>query len=76
MSDVASAAATDDFSNDQDYVEVDYSKTNKNEKSFVQDPNDTQIIITEDIADSVLLELQSQRVRPKSQDDLKNDFFA
>ena len=79
---VASAAATDNFSNDQDYVEVYYSKTNKNERSFVQDPitkfndfNDTQIIITEDIAASVLLELQSQKVRPESQDDLKTDFF-
>ena len=37
--------------------------------------NDTQITIAEDIAASVLLELQSQRVRPESQDDLKNDFI-
>ena len=57
----------DDFSNDQDSVEVDYSKTNNNERSYVQDPikifnygNDTQIIITEDISASVLLEIKSQ----------------
>ena len=37
-SDVASAAAMDDFSNDQDSVEVEYSKTKKNERSSVQDP--------------------------------------
>ena len=48
-SDVASAAAMDDFSDDQDSVEVDYSKTKKNERYYVQDPitkcndgNDTQ----------------------------------
>ena len=39
------------------------------------DGNDTQIIITEDIAASVLLELQNQQVRPESQDDLKTDFI-
>ena len=39
------------------------------------DGNDTQIIITEYIAASVLLELKIQRVRPESQDDLKTDFF-
>ena len=38
------------------------------------DVNDNQIIMTEDIAASVLLELQSQRVRPESQDDLKTNF--
>ena len=27
-----------DLYNDQDYVEVDHSKTNKNERSSVQDP--------------------------------------
>ena len=67
-SDVVSAAsAADDLSNDQDSVEVYYSKTKKNERSSVQDTitkcydgNDTQKIITEDIADLVLLELQSQ----------------
>ena len=66
-SDVASAAATNDLSNDQESVWVDYSKINKNERSYVQDPikkcndgNDTQIIITYDIAASVLLDLQSQ----------------
>ena len=37
-SDVASAAAMNDLSNDQDYVEVDYPKKNKNEISSVQDP--------------------------------------
>ena len=62
---LASAAEMNDFFNDQDSVEVDYSKTNKNERSSVQDPikkcndgNYIQLIITEDIADSVLLELQ------------------
>ena len=38
------------------------------------DGNYIQLIITEDIAASVLLELQSQRVRPESQDDLKTGF--
>ena len=81
-SDVASEAAMDDFLNDQDSIEVDYSKTNNNEIYYVQDPitelndgNYTQIIITEDIAASVLLELQSRLVMPESQDDLKTDFF-
>ena len=37
-SDIASEAVTDDLSNDQDHVEGDYSKTNKNERSSVQDP--------------------------------------
>ena len=37
-SDVASEAAIDDFSNDQDYVEVDYFKTNHNYRYSVQDP--------------------------------------
>ena len=37
-SDVTSAAATDDLYYDQDSVEVDYSKTNKNEIYSVQDP--------------------------------------
>ena len=37
------------------------------------DGYDTQKTITEDIADSVLLELQSQWVRPESQDYLKTD---
>ena len=80
-SDVSSAAAMNDLSNDKDSVEVDDSKTNKNERSSVQYPikecnygNYIQIIITEDIDGSVLLELQSQRVRPESQDDLKTDF--
>ena len=48
-SDVASAAATDGLSNDQDSVEVYYPKTKKNEKYSMQDPitkfndgNDTQ----------------------------------
>ena len=66
-SDVASSEAMDDFYNDQDSVELDYSKTNNNERYFVQDPikkcndgNDTQIIITEDIAAYMLLDLQSQ----------------
>ena len=52
-SDVASAAAMNDFSNDQDSVDVDNSKTNKNERSSVQDPikkcndgNYIQLIIT------------------------------
>ena len=39
------------------------------------DSNDTQIIITEYIYASVLLELQSQRLRPESKDDLNTDFF-
>ena len=39
------------------------------------DCNDTQTIITEDIAASVLLELQSQQVRPEYQDDLNTNFF-
>ena len=37
-SDVASASATDDFSNNKESVEVDYYKTNKNERCSVQDP--------------------------------------
>ena len=72
----------DDLSNDQDSVEVDDSKTNNNERSSVQDPikkindgNNTQLIITEYISASVLLELQIQRVRPESQDDLNTNFF-
>ena len=40
------------------------------------DGNDTQIIITENIAASALLELQSQRVRPELQDDLKTNCFS
>ena len=54
----------------------------KNERYYVQDPikqfndgSDTQLIITEDVAASMLLELKSQRVRPEYQDDLKTDFF-
>ena len=72
-SDVSSTAAMDDLSNDQYSIQVDYSKTNKNDRSPVQDPikkwntnNNTQIIITEDIAASVLLELQSLWVLPQS----------
>ena len=38
------------------------------------DVNDTQIIITEYIAASVLLELKNQRVRSESQDDLNTAF--
>ena len=38
------------------------------------DVNDTHIIITEDVAASVLLEIQSQQVRPESQYYLKTDF--
>ena len=38
LSDVASSASMDVFSNDQEYIEVDYSKTDKNEISSVQDP--------------------------------------
>ena len=38
FSDVASAAAMNDFSDDQDSVEVDDSKTNKDEIFSVQDP--------------------------------------
>ena len=34
-SDVASASATDDFSNDKESVEVDYYKTKKNDRSSV-----------------------------------------
>ena len=37
-SDVASEVSMHDLSNYQDSVEVDYSKTNKNESSSVQDP--------------------------------------
>ena len=37
--------------------------------------NDTKIIITKVIDASVMLELQIQRVRPESQDDLKTNFF-
>ena len=51
-----------DLSNDQDYVEVDDSKTNNNERSSMQYPikkcnngNYIQLITTEDIADYVLL---------------------
>ena len=51
-----------DLCNDQDSVEVDDSKTNKNERSFVQYPikkcnygNYIQLIITDDIASYVLL---------------------
>ena len=54
-----------DLYNDQDSIEVDYSKTNKNERSSVQYPikkynydNYIQLIITEDITASVLLELK------------------
>ena len=72
-SDVDSEVVIDDLSNDQDSVDVDYSKTNNNERSSVQDlikifndGNDTQIIITEDIAASVFLELQSQQVISES----------
>ena len=82
-SDVASAAARDVFSKYQDYVELDYSKTKKNERSSGKDPikkcnddNDTQKTITEDISALVLLELKSNRVRPELQDDLKTWFFA
>ena len=39
------------------------------------DGNDTQIIITDDIADSVLLGIKSQQVRTELQDDLKTDLF-
>ena len=39
------------------------------------DGNDTQIITTEYIDASMLLELQIQRVRPESQDDLKTVFL-
>ena len=56
-SDVFSATATDYFSNYQDYVEVDYSKTNNNERSYVQDPikkcydgNYIELIITEAVS--------------------------
>ena len=73
----------DYFSNDQDSVEVENPITNKNDRSSVQDPikkfndcNYIQLIITEDIAGSVLLYLKSQWLRPESQDDLKTDFFA
>ena len=38
--------------------------------------NDAQIIITEDIAASVLLDLQIQRVRYELQDYLKTNFFC
>ena len=79
--DVASESAINYFSNDQDYIEVDCSKTNKNERYSMQDPikkcndgNYTQLIITEDIAAYVFLKLKSQQVRPESQDDLKTDF--
>ena len=44
--DVASAAAADDFSNDQDSVEVYYYKTNKNERFYVQDPIKDLIMVT------------------------------
>ena len=51
-----------DLCNDKDSVEVDYSKTNSNERSSVQYPikkcndgNYIQLIITEDISDCVLL---------------------
>ena len=80
--DVASAEATYDFSNDQESVEGDYSKTNNIKRSSVQDHitkfngvNDIQKITTEDISASVLLELQSQQVRPESYDYLNTDFF-
>ena len=82
-SDVTSSAATDDLYNDQDSVEVYYSKKNKNDRYYVQDPitkwndgNDTKKITTEDIAALVLLELQSQKVKPESQDDLNTNFFC
>ena len=71
----------DDFSNDQDYFEVDYYKKNKSEKSSVQDSvkkcndvNDTQIIMIEDIVSYVLLELHSQQVRPELKGYLNTDF--
>ena len=70
-SDFVSAAAMNDVSNYQDSIELYYSKTKNNERSSVQDPitkcndgNDNKIIITEDVADSVLLEIQSQQVIP------------
>ena len=53
----------------------------KNERSSVQYPikkcnygNYIQLIITEDIADYVLLYMKSQWVRPESRDDLKTEF--
>ena len=62
---VDSSAAMNDLFSDQDSVEVDDSKTNKNEIFSVKDPikkcNDgsyIQLIITEGISASVLLELQ------------------
>ena len=71
-SDFTSEAAMCYLSNDQDYVELYYSKTNKNERYSVQGPikkcnggNDTQIFITGVVAASVLVELKSQQVRPE-----------
>ena len=56
-----------DLSNDQDSIELDEYKTNKNDRSSVQYPiktfnygNYIQLIITEDIAAYLLLYLQSQ----------------
>ena len=45
-SDDASAAATGDFSNDKYSVEVDYPKTEKNERSSVQDPIKNVMMVT------------------------------
>ena len=69
------------MSNDQDSIEVDYSKTKNNDRSYLQDPitkcnygSNTQKITTEDISASVFLELQSQRVIHEPHDDLKTNF--
>ena len=40
---VTSESEMKDLSNDQDYFEIDYSKTNKNERYYVQDP--TKIVM-------------------------------
>ena len=52
-SDISSSAEMDDLSNDKEYIEVDYYKTNKNERYSVKYPikiynngNDTQLVIT------------------------------
>ena len=44
-SDVASESEMQDFSNDQYSFEVDYYKTNKNERYYVQDPTKNVMMV-------------------------------
>ena len=44
-SDVTSESEMKDLSNDQDSFEVDYYKTNKNERYYVQDPTKNVMMV-------------------------------